>query len=313
MKYVLYGGTDSVTPDLVATLLDLGKVSRDLKDDEDARFFFKSALKGLYSMYGKDAKNAQLALTLTQLGGLSYNSGLLEDAKKYFEKCLDMKYSLYGNDAVNDDLASTHNNLGSLHARLKNYSEASSFYELALDQYNRIKEQAEEGMDQNDIDSHRARTLHNLGLLSYNLKQFDDAETFYAESLKIKGDVFKDVQDSPEVALTLTKLCSVERKRGKFELAKYYQDQALKRSPTFIETHQNLFNKDLLPPTPEEAAALMALVPTDSNSEMKSMLRTLDFWREQERGDGTKMCWLPFKGPLRKKGKKKSRVFFRHR
>jgi tetratricopeptide (TPR) repeat protein len=248
-------------------------------------------------------------LTLTQLGGLSYNSGLFEDAKEYFQKCIDMKYCLYGDDAVNDDLASTHNNLGSLHATMKNYSEALRFYQLALDQYNKLKEQAGEGIDQDDIDSHRARTLHNLGLLSYNLKEFDDAEKFYAESLKIKGDVYKDVQDSPEVAFTLTKLCSVETKRGKFELARYYQDQALKRSPTFLETHQNLFNKDLLPSTPEEAAALMALLPTDSNSEMKTMLRTMDFWRGEE-GESTKMCWLPFKSHPRKKGKKKWKELF---
>ncbi|CAB9519896.1 Hydra magnipapillata [Seminavis robusta] len=311
MKYIVYGGDDKINADLMATLMDLGKVSRDLQDNEDAIFYYRSALMGLYFIHGRDSYSTEIASTLTQLGGLSYNSGLLDDAKDYFEKCLHMKYHLYGHDAVNDDIASTLNNLGSLNARLKNYEEGFRYYEQALQQYNLINEQDGDDDNKDDIDSHRARTLHNLGLLSFNLKQFDAAERYYADSLKIKSEVFKDVEDSPELALTLTKLSSVETKRGKFEAAKYYQDQALKRSPTFLETHQNLINKSLLPATAEEAAALMTLIPNHISPETENMLKGLDFWKHQEdevREQASKQCWIPFKNSALKRKRPRLRL-----
>ena len=308
MKYCLYGGYHKVNPDLVATLLDLGKVSRDLDAPDDARFYFKAALDGLYAIHGYDAKNAQLAATLTQLGGLSYCAGILDDAKKYFQKSLDVKLHLYGKDAHNDDLASTLNNLGSLHARLKNHKEAFYYYELSLEQYKMLSD--EEG-NAPDIKSHQARTLHNLGLLSFNLQEFDAAKKYFAASLKLKSEVFKDVEDSPDLALTLSKLSSVEVRQGKFEAAKYYQDQAIKRSPTFLETHRNLINKNLLPATAEEAAALIALVPHEGNTESQILLKSLDFWTNQSVGDEeerTKTCWYPFWGRrYNRKAKKNSK------
>ena len=309
MKYVLYGGRDKVNPDLVATQLALGKVSRDLKAFEDARLFFKSALSGLYVIHGKDATNAQIAATLTQLGGLSFCSGILDDAREYFQKSLDMKLALYGKDACNEDLASTFNNLGSLHARLKNEELAFQFFAKALQQYTKISE--EDGKaDDESIKGHRARTLHNLGLLSFNLKQYEEAKKFYAGSLKLKSDVFKDVDDSPDLAITLSKLSSVAEKQGHFDTAKYYQNQAIKRSPTFLETHKNLINKNLLPATPEEAAAIMSLVPSEGNTDTQIMLKSMDLWGTQiPESQGTKSCWFPFKNKKKKKKAKKVRFF----
>lgn len=306
MKIALYGGLDTANPDLVATQLDLGKVSRDLDANEDARFYFGAALKGLYAIHGESAKNSQLALCLTQLGGLSYCSGILLDAKKYFEKCLEMKVFLYGHDEYNDDIASTLNNLGSLNARLKNHEEAFRYYEQALQQYNNINEQMDDdGTKEEAIQNHRARTLHNLGLLSYNLKRFEDAKKYYSESLKIKSLVFNDVDDSPDLALTLTKLSSVEARQGHHEAAQYYQNQAIKRSPTFLETHKSLINRDLLPATMEEAASLMLHNPNEDDSEAKKMLKTLEFWQTQvENGESTKTCWFPFKKRSSSKAKK---------
>lgn len=324
MKAALYGGRDKVHPDLIEIQLDLGKVSRDLKANEDARMHFKSALDGLYAIHGKEASNAQIAATLTQLGGLSFCSGIMEDAKKYFQQCLDIKLDLYGKDAYNEDLAMTFNNLGSLHARLKNEEVAFHFFELALEQYNKISE--EDGKaDDESIKGHQARTLHNLGLLSFNLKQYEEAKKFYTGSLKLKSDVFKDVDDSPDLAITLSKLSAVAEKQGHSETAKYYQDQAIKRSHTFLETHKNLINKNLLPATPEEAAAMMALVPTEEGSaDTQVMLKAMDLWGTQDpESEGTKSCWYPFKNKDKSKGKpkktksvklpSKKRVrFFRH-
>jgi tetratricopeptide (TPR) repeat protein len=307
MKIALYGGLDSDSPDLVATQLDLGKVSRDLNANEDARFYFKAALKGLYAIHGRDAKNSQLALCLTQLGGLAYCSGILDEAKEYFEKCLEMKLYLYGHDEYNDDIASTLNNLGSLNAKMKKHEEAFRYYEQALLQYTKINAKMADGVKDEEIKNHRARTLHNLGLLSYNLKQFEDAKKFFSESTKIKSEVFKDVDDSPDLALTLTKLSSVEARQGKPEVAKYYQDQAIKRSHTFLETHKSLINQSLLPPTVEEAAALLISCPNADDSEARKMLQDLEFWQAKlETGEATKSCWLkfPFKGRKTKRSKK---------
>jgi tetratricopeptide (TPR) repeat protein len=299
MKYVLYGGrSGQAHPDLVATLVDLGKVSRDLNANEDARHFFKLALKGLYDIHGREAINQQIAIALTQLGGLSFCTGLLNDSKKYFEQALDMKFKLYGDNVCNDDIGSTMNNLGSLHARMKNYHTAFSYYRLALDQYTRLSK--EKGNEDNpEIKTHMARTLHNLGLLSYNLKQYDEAKKFYSESLKIKSDVFKDRKDAPDLALTLSKLSSVEVKQGKFQTAKFYQDQAIKRSPTFLETHKDLINRYLLPETPEEAAILINTLPPgkmggDTNSAL--LLKSLDLWKNEGHAHSSKSCWYPFKG-----------------
>ena len=86
MKYALYGGRHKVNPDLIEIQLDLGKVSRDLKANEDARKYFKSALDGLFAIHGKEASNAQIAATLTQLGGLSFCLGIFDDAKEYFHR-----------------------------------------------------------------------------------------------------------------------------------------------------------------------------------------------------------------------------------
>ena len=306
MKVALHGGHDKFHPDLIEIQLDLGKVSRDLKANEDARMYFKSALSGLETIHGKEASNAQIAATLTQLGGLSFCSGILEDAKKYFQQCLDVKLDLYGKEAYNEDLAMTFNNLGSLHARLKNEEVAFRYFEQALEQYNKISE--EEGMaDDESIKGHQARTLHNLGLLSFNLKQYEEAKKFYAGSLKLKSDVFKDVEDSPDLAITLSKLSAVAEKQGHSDTAKYYQDQAIKRSHTFLETHKNLINKNLLPATPEEAAAMMALVPTEEgNVDTQIMLKSMDLWGTQDlQSEGTKSCWYPFKNKDKSKGASK--------
>jgi len=291
MKYVLNGGYDKVNSDIVATLLDLGRVSRDLGETEGARFFFKSALEGLYVVHGKDHQSAQIASTLTQIGGLSYCSGLLADAKKYFQMALDMKLHLYGKDAYNDDLASSYNNLGSLHARLKHPEEAFRYYELALEQYNRMHIDGTENEGESEIKSHRARTLHNLGLLSFNLQHYKEAKRFYTEAVKLKSEVFKDVDDSPDLALTLSKLSSVESRQGRPDAAKYYQDQAIKRSRTFLESHRNLLDRSLLPPTPEEAAALMSMFPSEANNGNLALLNSMGLWNEADRsGVSTKTC-----------------------
>lgn len=308
MKFaLLQSSEDKNNHDLVATQLDLGKVSRDLNCNGEAKVYFKDALKGLYAMHGREAKNAELASCLTQLGGLSYNSGSYADAQQYFEKCLDMKVYLYGHDEYNDDIASTLNNLGSLNAKMKNHKEAFRYYEQALEQYTKIDEQGGDDVDEEEIKNHRARTLHNMGLLSANLKKFDEARKFYSESLKIKADVFKDVKDSPECALTLTKLSNVEAREGKREAAKYYQNQAIKRSPTFLDTHKALINKDLLPETPEEAAAMMVSTPNEDATDAEEMLKAMEFWKAKlEMGESNKTCWLnPFKRNKDKKDKDK--------
>lgn len=303
MKFALYGGRHKINPDLIEIQLDLGKVSRDLKANEDARLFFKAALDGLFAIHGKEASNAQIAATLTQLGGLSFCSGILEDAKTYFEQCLDIKLDLYGKNAYNEDLAMTYNNLGSLHARLKNEEVAFRYFELALEQYNNIS-QNEDNEDDQSVKEHQARTLHNLGLLSFNLKQYEEAKRFYARSLKLKSDVYKDVNDSPDLAITLSKLSIVAEKQGHLGTARYYQEQALKRSRTFLETHKNLINKKLLPPTPEEAALMMAIVPTENNADTELMLRSMNLWEPEPEMESTKTCWHPFKNKEKKRGKK---------
>lgn len=301
MKYAIYGVYNKANHDIVSTLQDLGKVSRDLLLTEDARIFYKTALDGLYSIHGKEAINAQIAAVMTQLGGLSYCSGLLDDAKDYFEGSLAIKFKLYGENACNDDLASTLNNLGSLSARQKNHDKAFDYYRRALDQYNTLSRENDR-LDDQEIKQHLARTLHNLGILSYNLQQYDEAKKFYAKSLKIKSQVYNEQEDSPDLALTLSKMSSVEIKQGHKDTAKYYQDQALKRSSTFLETHRDLINKDLLPASPEETAMLMSMIPPDAPDykENEVLLRSLDLWQGLQgitsQDDHTRKCWYPGKG-----------------
>lgn len=302
MKFYLYGGRDVVNPDVVATQLDLGKVSRDLQDNEEATSYYKTALRGLHKIYGKNASNSDIAIALTQLGGLSFCVGLLNDAERYFRKCLEAKIDIYGQDAYNDDLASTYNNLGSIHARLKSQDKAFRFFEQSLDQYNGISET--DGNEEDDnLKIHKARTLHNLGLLSYNLKQYDEAKKFYSASLKLKSEVFKDDFDSPDMAVTLSKLASVAEQQGYHDTAKYYQDQAIKRSRTFLQTHKDLISKSLLPATPEETAAMMSIIPIEGgNTDVQAMLETMGFWTQDEPVK-SKTCWHPFK--VMKRGSKK--------
>jgi tetratricopeptide (TPR) repeat protein len=224
-----------------------------------------------------------------------------------------------------------------LNARQKHYNEAFEYYKLALDQYSHLSKD-KGNRDSAEVKQHLARTLHNLGLLSFNLQQYEEAKKFYAQSLKIKSQVYKEEPDAPELALTLSKMSSVEVKQGNTDAAKYYQNQALKRSPTFLETHKKLINRHLLPATPEEAAALISMIPPDSPDYMdhEVIARSLDLWEglrdinSHNRsklcfgggshsyrsaslpgigGEATKTCWYPLKNLREKKkkpGKKKS-------
>jgi hypothetical protein len=106
----------------------------------------------------------------------------------------------------------------------------------------------------------------------------------------------------------LSKLSSVEAVQGKHDAARYYQNQAIKRSPTFLETHKSLINKDLLPNTLEEAAAMMAADPTEDLRGTQEVLKALEFWESRvEKVERNKTCWYPFKRCKKSNRKKDQR------
>ncbi|MFC1855275.1 tetratricopeptide repeat protein [Thermodesulfobacteriota bacterium] len=141
---------------------------------DKAEPLYKQALKILKKAGPKDAPN--YAATLHNLGLIYYEQGNYTEAMQLFKQSLDIKEQTYLNDT--SDYAATLNGIANIYRDKGEHDKAEPLYKQALEIHKKTGQ----------IHSYAA-TLHNLALLKYNEKKYEEAQKHIVECLNIMEEI----------------------------------------------------------------------------------------------------------------------------
>ncbi|KAK3715916.1 hypothetical protein QZH41_001070 [Actinostola sp. cb2023] len=220
---IIIKNCERADPKVTSTLLNLGKVLRDLGKYKEAQECHERALVIKESIYGKNHR--EVVITLVNLGNVLRDLGKYKEAQECHERALVIKESIYGKN--HPEVAITLGNLGNVLRDLGKYKEAQECHERAL-----IIEESIYGKNHPEV----AITLGNLGNVLRDLGKYKEAQECHERALAIKESIYG--KNHLEVAITLGNLGNELRDLGKYKEAQECHERALAiKESTYGKNH----------------------------------------------------------------------------
>ena len=219
--------------ELSSTNSELGVISQQLGNYEDARNYYSETLEIHQEQYGEKHLTCQNDLSL--LAKINYHIGRYEEAAALYDKLLTIQENTIGKNNI--EYATTVNNKAEIFHHSGNYSEAKKIHEEACHLWSKLPSK---------IHPKYALGLNNKSMLYQHMGQYDQAKKFLTEALYI----MKETQNekSHDYSIMLHNLGALFQLLGNESNAKENMLKSLKLK-------ENLFGKE----HPEYAAALNSL------------------------------------------------------
>ncbi|MDR1096631.1 MAG: tetratricopeptide repeat protein [Tannerella sp.] len=240
---------DAYLPDVAQALNNLAVLHQTINQYRRAETEYAEALKIRRAMASVDP-DAYVALTLNNLANLHQAINQYSQAETEYAEALEIRRALAATNpiAYQPYLATTLNNLAHLHSDIKQYSQAETEYAEALDIYRTFAiYHALASTNSNAYRPYVADTLHNLANLHYDINQYRQAETEYAEALKIRRDLASSNPDVylPYVARTLHNLANLHKAINQYRRAETEYVEALKIRRDLAATNPDAYLSDV--------------------------------------------------------------------
>jgi len=133
---------ETYTPDVAATLNNLGALLKDTNEFEQSQTYYEEALQLYRSLASRnpEAYTPAVAMTLNNLGILLSDTNEFEQSQTYFEEALQIRRSLASRnpEAYTPGVAMTLYNLVFLYIKLEREKDAEGAYQEAYDIYQRL-------------------------------------------------------------------------------------------------------------------------------------------------------------------------------
>ena len=245
---------ETYTPEVAATLNNLGALLSDTNEFEQSQTYFEEALQIRRSLSARnpEAYTPDVAMTLNNLGNLLSDIHKFEQSQTYFEEALQLYRSLASRnpEAYTPDVAMTLNNLGILLRRTHKFEQSQTYYEEAL--------QIRRSLSARNPEAYTpavAMTLNNLGALLRRTHKFEQSQTYFEEALQICRSLASRNPEvyTPAVAMTLNNLGILLSDTNEFEQSQTYFEEAL-------QIYRSLASRNPEAYTPDVAMTLYNLV-----------------------------------------------------
>ena len=219
---------EAYTPDVAATLNNLGALLSDTNEFEQSQTYYEEALQLYRSLASRnpEAYIPEVAMTLNNLGALLSDTNEFEQSQTYYEEALQIRRSLSARnpEAYTPAVAATLNNLGILLSDTNEFEQSQTYFEEAL--------QIRRSLSARNPEAYTpavAATLNNLGILLRRTHKFEQSQTYYEEALQIRRSLSARNPEAytPAVAMTLNNLGALLRRTHKFEQSQTYFEEAL--------------------------------------------------------------------------------------
>lgn len=175
------------------TLRELAKMSKVVRDFKQAEEYLQASLEIDRYIHGDQDRRLSIAHTLSALGQVSRQTGNLNQAGQHFKESLQVLRSLHG-DQDHPDIAAVLYERGVVRQQTEHLKEAM------LDLKECLQMQRSCLDDPNHLEI--ARVLLQLGMVSRLERDFENAEQYLLESLRI----FNIRQSQSEIAIALHEL-----------------------------------------------------------------------------------------------------------
>ena len=242
LYFLIYGHNQNIYADdqklfLAETLQKIGDLThRQMKNHAEAELYLEGAVSLLRHLYdeGSKSKKEEMATALEALGSICHAQGKMKEARQYYRNALKMKDTIYG-DAKWSDISSKCDGLsrdgtgqsamtGTDHGSCDSDSLASdqdSESGLTMGDSKKpllAKPSQESGVELIPVDAESrakalsekdakmARTLHRLGVMSWNLGSLQQAEDYFEKTLVLQQKAFGEKAKNEDIAITLFSL-----------------------------------------------------------------------------------------------------------
>ena len=218
---------EAYTPEVAATLNNLGILLRRTHQFEQSQTYYEEALQLYRSLASRnpEAYTPAVAMTLNNLGILLSDTNEFEQSQTYYEEALQIRRSLASRnpEAYTPAVAMTLNNLGILLRRTHKFEQSQTYYEEALQICRSLSARNPEAYT-----PAVAMTLYNLVFLYIKLEREEDAEGAYQEAY----DIYQRLAHSHPIPyeidyaeILVMGACLLDRQRKYLEEAKAILDR----------------------------------------------------------------------------------------
>lgn len=126
------------SPELAATLQQLGHVLTSKGDNSNAIIYYTQASDMLKRLHGEGNDHPSVAAILHRLATLLGQIDDWKGALKKFSESLEMKRRIHGSGKDHREIASSLHRIGNVHAKLGEYQLALTHYQASIDMYARL-------------------------------------------------------------------------------------------------------------------------------------------------------------------------------
>ncbi len=176
-----------------------------------------------------ESDNPVIVLTINDIAQQYFYMGDLKASEQYYKLLLIVSESSFSalskleraEKNIPAFVGTELNNIAALYFKQGRWSDAAALFERALEIQARSLETTKDG----SANVEYARTLNNLGVVSANENDFDKANQYYCQALKIRKDILG--VHSKDYALSLHNLGRLRTCQGRLEEASNYLFKAL--------------------------------------------------------------------------------------
>ena len=192
--------------DVAVVLKCMAEIHHKRGKTEKSKAFYERALRTARIALGKF--HLDVAVTLNRLGNLCYEMKDLDGAQKYYLEGFKVEHVVLGD--CHPHILVTLMNVAQI-------CRCRGDFHTALHYYTEVHVRTLKGFGPNSLEV--ANTLSNLGLMQYQLSQYDAAFELYQEALRIQRDCYGS-DDNVDVASTLNSVGLILFNKGVLDLAK---------------------------------------------------------------------------------------------
>ena len=233
--------------DIVHAYKAVAENQYEMKDTLKAIGSFEQGLTLLRSTIKNDTKPFQyqelLSSILIQLGNLSFEVKQFEDALKNYNEGLVIEKELYGKSHPNTIITMT--NIGHIFKTVGQKIEALQMYQTVYTTIQRSKEDQDGGNSSLKDDRcfstpFIAELVSHIGLLQYQMQDFEGAFESYQEALQLRRDHYNG-DEHLDIASTLNSIGLTLFKQSSLDMAKECFFESLRiRKSLLGDTHRDL-------------------------------------------------------------------------
>lgn len=220
LYFLIYGHNQNIYADnqktfLAETLQKIGNLSHhQMKNHAEAELYLEGSVSLLRHLYdaGSDLKNREMASALETLGSICHAQGKMKEARKYYKSALAMKASIHGGPKSTDirSVYGSSSRTGSESRDLSHvFNAEDNDSDIDVDSEDGKKVDAINNLpgskekEPSEKDAKMARTLHRLGIMSWNLGSLKQAEDYFEKTLSLQRQAYGDEAQNEEIAITL--------------------------------------------------------------------------------------------------------------